>query len=407
MPEARPAPSEAYFRHHPALRVRPTMRPRGRFDWRREPAITAYRHHTFFNRSLDRTFDVVLSGTPVILERVGVAVGSDDGFIRLYDLELKKAFWERRLPAPLYASPVFLPERQALLFGSTGGHVLVLALDSAVLWSANLEAPIYGSPAPAGDRVYINTFHQRLFCLDAGSGAELWRRDLPKPWSAALGGAASFRDPYASPAVTADGGVITANADHLTCHAPDGTLLWQVDVGAALRASPALDHASGLGIAGLVDGRVLLFEQRSGRVVATRETGARIVHSPAISPVVPGGIACIGNERGDVFGIALADGSERWRYAHGASLDHTSMTLSPAGDFVFVSSRGDAVCLAAESGRHLWQTSQHLQLANHERAMHVTPIVSADGYMVCASYSGYLYKFSFKPLAEDAAKLPQ
>jgi len=381
------------FRHDPSARIRLGVEANlQQFDWLTEPVMTAHRQFTYKNKTEGKEFAVPISATPVVIEGVGLLVVSDDGYIRFMDFKFAKVFWEHRLSASIYSSPVFAPEIDAVIVASTNGKIVALSLNGTLKWQINTEDPIYASVVISQHRLFVACFNRAFHAFDVHTGKVCFSLKLNPSWSVAAGGIASFRDPYATPCVQRDGSVVVACGESLTCYSPDGEPNWQTYMQAGIRASPASSHSTDRVMVGLVNGDVVVLNGRNGNEVARISTNAKIVHSPAIS----NDIACIANERGDVLGIDLVRLSIVWAYQAGTEMDYTSITLSPAGDFVFVTKRGNAICVGAIDGKFLWETSQHLQLANHEREMHTTPIITRSGMMFCGSYSGSLYRFNFR-----------
>lgn len=381
------------FRHDPSARIRRSVEANLRqFDWSTEPVATAHRQFTYQNKIKDKEFAVPLSATPVVIEGVGIIVVSDDGFIRFMNFKLDKIFWERRLSASIYSSPIFAPEIDAVIVASMNGKIVAWSLSGTPKWQVKIEDPIYASLVISQRRLFVACFNRAFHAFDLHTGKGCFSLKLNPSWGVAAGGIASFRDPYATPCVQRDGSIVVACGESLACYSPNGESNWHAYLHAGVRSSPASSHSTDRVIVGLVNGDVVVLDGRNGDEVARIPTNAKIVHSPAIS----NDIACIANERGDVLGIDLVRLSIVWVYQAGTEMDYTSMTLSPAGDFVFVTKRGNAICVGATDGKFIWETSQHLQLANHEREMHTTPIITRSGMMFCGSYGGSLYRFSFR-----------
>lgn len=379
----------AAFRHDPSIRVcRSSII--NNVDWSVEPVITAYREFSYNNKRLGQVIRVALHSTPVLIEGVGLIACSDDGFIRFIKLSLDEVFWELRVAASIYSSPIYLNDKKAILVCTTGGSVLAISLMGKLLWKTSVEFPIYAGAIRSGSSIFVGVFNYSLYCLDVDTGRIQFQYQLPAPRGARVGGIAAFRDPYATPCVANDL-VIAVCGESVVCVSPEGTLVWSVRFQGSIRSSPAFCSEFNTLVIASVDGRITLLDGGSGKLLKEFNCSAKIVNSPAISK----GIACVGDESGKVYAIDIRMKEVKWVYEVGAALGYTSVTLTPADDFVFLSERGNAVCVSRDEGRFLWETSQNLQLTDHERCMHVTPIISQQGQMYCASYSGYLYRFDF------------
>lgn len=389
------------FRHLPGLRTsrgEPTD-----VCWRREPAITAFRRIQFTVPDTGQVIDVPISATPVVVDGVGVLVVSDDGFARFFKEDLSRPFWERQLPATLYASPVYVEDEQLLVVASQGGHVVAFELLGKVRWHATVDHPVYGSPGLdlARGALYVSTFRHELHAYDFRTGQRRWTAELPRPWAADLGAPQAMRDPYASPVVGDDGAVYLTSAEYLHCFEPNGRLRWRLDTGDSVRASPAVDGATRTCVIATVRGEVWLIDTGTATVRRRFATGGKVLQSPAVA----GARGFVGNELGRVLAFELATGEVAWQRELGAGLDHGSITLTPDGDPAFVAGSGNILCLAASDGSFLWETSQVLDEPDHDRRMNGTPVIAPSGVMIGAGYSGYLYRFQFRSIASvDAAR---
>ena len=67
--------------------------------------------------------------------------------------------------------------RDGVVYAGTSDTHRFFALDAKtgrLLWNADAQALIFGSPAVAGDQVYIGAFNGRLLVIDARSGKVAW-----------------------------------------------------------------------------------------------------------------------------------------------------------------------------------------------------------------------------------------
>ncbi|MDX2757249.1 PQQ-binding-like beta-propeller repeat protein [Streptomyces europaeiscabiei] len=397
-PTSGPAP--AAFRHDPVKNVLPAAAATAR-RWDYEPVVADYRMLTYHNRTLDRTVPVSVSATPVLIAGVGPVVASDDGHVRLYSRDLSKVYWERRMDSSVYASPVLAPADRHVVVAATSGLIACFDLRGGLVWSVKLGTPVFATPTllPGSGVLVVSAFHSRCTGLDIRTGAVVFEQALPEPWHAAHGGSASYRDPYAGPVGTAEGTAVVACAEHVLCLAPDGTELWRTEASASVRATPASLHATGEIAVCPVDGHCLFLDARTGAVRGELALGAKITGSPAVS----GGVLAVGTQLDVATGVDIHTRTPLWTAPQGAPRSYTSLTVLPDGSFAATGERGNVVCLRAADGRFLWESSQVLGLPNHETPMDVTPVAGGDGDMYCASYTGVLYRFLFRPLPGEPA----
>ncbi|MER6681958.1 PQQ-binding-like beta-propeller repeat protein [Streptomyces olivaceoviridis] len=385
------------FRHDPVKSVLPG-RGGGAFHWDREPAVCAHRRLTHDSAHLGQTVPVPVSSTPAVVAGVGVVVASDDGRLRFFDPGLGKVYWERRLDRSVYASLVVDQARRHVIVATTSGLITCFDLRGTLVWSRKAEFPVFATPTvlPGADLLVVAGFHSRCLGLALGTGELVYDRPLPRPWSAAHGGVAAYRDPYASPVPAADDTAVLCCGEHVVALAADGTEVWRQEIGHPVKASPALLHETGRLAVCPVDGRCVLLDAKTGRPEAEVRLGAKITGSPAVS----GDVLAVGTQLGTVTGLT-SSGEMRWTSPQGAPRSYTSLTVLPDGNFVATAERGNIVCLAREDGRFLWESSQVLGLPDHEPALDITPIAAASGSMYAASYGGDLYQFLFQPCDEE------
>jgi outer membrane protein assembly factor BamB len=368
-------------------------------NWLKEPAVCGYRRLIYENKNLAQPVPVPVCSTPAVITGVGAVVGSYDGHIRLYSRTMDKVYWDRRLDSPLYASLVVDVGRRTIVTAATSGLVVCFDLRGNLVWSTNVGFPIYATPTvlPHADVLVIAAFHSRCIGLNLETGKKLFEQNLPEPWQAPYGGSAVHRDPYASPVSTASGNVIVCCAEHVLSFAPDGTKLWQQEIGHSIKASPvALAKVDQIAICP-VDGRCIFFASQTGQKCGEVALGTKITASPAVS----GNMLAVGTRDGIAFGLNIHTHEVVWTSSHGAPRDYTSFSVLPDGNFIATSSNGNVIGLSYSDGRFLWETSQVLGLPDHDPVMDITPMAGPDGSMYCGSYSGVIYHFRFQPIIEE------
>jgi len=355
--------------------------------------VCGLRKLTYFNRTREQTIDVPISATPAGVASVGIVVASDDGYIRFYRSDLDKVFWERRVSSGVYASLIVDPVRKWVVVATTNGLIVALDLRGNVQWSVETKTSICATPLllPDADILVVAGFGARCFGFDMPTGNRVFERTLPPPWHTDYGGKAAHRDPYASPVTTSGSTFVLCCAEQVLAFAADGTELWRSDAGHSVKASPAFLESTGEVAVCTVAGECH-FIDRSGDIVGSCDLGAKVTASPAVS----GGILAVGVVSEAVIGIDAHRRAPRWEMCHGGPRSYTSITVSPAGDFVYTNCRGNVMCVRSADGHFLWETSQVLGLADHTPDLDITPLVVDDGTMYCGSYTGYLYQFRFQ-----------
>ena len=207
-----------------------------------------------------------------------------------------------------------------------------------------------GALAYADGRLFVAGGNGTVFGLDAGSGAEVWRRPIRAPIRAA-------------PTV-AEGKVLvpTADAQLYALDAGSGEVVWQhaglfEQAGLLGGASPAV--AGGIVVAAYPSGEVVALSLASGEqlwsdsVLRPRRTLAIGAIADIVGdPVIAGDRAFVAGASGEMAAFDLQRGAREW------TADVTS-TQTPwiAGNFLFVlTERGEVVCLVDQGGRIRWVT---------------------------------------------------
>lgn len=390
-----PPTDASAFRHDPRKTVLELRKPAdSTFRWDDEPVVCGHRRFTHLRKDGQRV-SVPVCATPVAVTGLGAVFATYDGRVRLWNSGLEKPYWERRLDSAVYASPVADTVRRSVVVATTGGLVRSLDLRGRTRWSADVAGPVYATPTvlPGADVLVIAAFGSRCVGLRLDTGAQVFDRELPRPWHAEWGGSAAHRDPYASPVTLDTGDVAVGCAEHVVCLAPDGTQRWCRDLGASVRASLVAVHTDGVLAVATVDGRCTFLDSRTGEKRGTVVLGGKVVGSPALS----GTVMAVGTQDGVGLGVDVRTHEVRWRVPGAAPRDHSSYTVTPGGGFAVTTARGNVVGLGRADGRFLWETGQQLGLAGHDPALDVTPVVAPDGNMYCGSYSGMAYRFRFRP----------
>ena len=197
------------------------------------------------------------------------------------------------------------------LYAATGlGHVLALqARNGRLLWRAEIGVPIRAAPAVSGRRVFATSHDNRLWALDANTGAVQWSHTGIEESAGFLGGA--------SVAVEGDVVVASFSSGELTAlRVENGRTVW----------------ADILAVQGVRVGALATFNDIEG------------------NPVIDRGVVVAVGNGGRLVAIDLRTGRRIWeRDIAGLS------TPWVAGDFVFVlTAEGALICLTRERGTIVW-----------------------------------------------------
>lgn len=376
-----------YFRSKPELRTRGGSSVD--CDFASEPQVTAALRLRDTTKE-GRKIDVGLPATPLVTEHA-LILAAEDGTIRALAHDLKHQLWKKTFSSRFYASPILVPQTDLFVIASYAGDVHAIDLQGNVRWSRALSARVYGTPAVAAGRVYVPVAGHRLVGLHLQSGELEWTLGLPAPWyahEALVGG----KDPYSSVSLTDAGHAILAAGDHIVAVDQHGREMWRLQTGAAVRGTPALDYGTGSGIAVNVAGRLVQFSLADGSLQAEHRLGAKVLSSAALAD----GRAVIADEHGWLSAWDLKERANVWQTQVRAANGHAAISVLPRGaGFACLNERGNLVAVSAQ-GHFSWESQQSLDIPFQNTRIDTTPVITNQGRMYATSYSGFVYRFSFK-----------
>jgi outer membrane protein assembly factor BamB len=146
---------------------------------------------------------------------VQVLFGGGDGWLRAYDAAAGREVWRfdgnpkevRVLPRPgvlsrsaIMASPVFADGRVFVAMGQSPGHgngpSLIHAIspggqgdvtESRLLWTSRAVGRVVGTPIVRDGLLYVGDLGGTIHCLDAATGARVWKHETNDPiWGSLL-----------------------------------------------------------------------------------------------------------------------------------------------------------------------------------------------------------------------------
>jgi outer membrane protein assembly factor BamB len=147
--------------------------------------------------------------------RIQVLFGGGDGWLRSYDAASGHEVWRfdgnpkdaRWLPRPrvfsrgsIIASPVFADGRVFVAMGQSPGHgngpSLIHAIspngqgdvtESRLLWTSREVGRVVGTPIVKDGLLYVADLGGTIHCLDAATGAHVWKHETNDPiWGSLL-----------------------------------------------------------------------------------------------------------------------------------------------------------------------------------------------------------------------------
>jgi outer membrane protein assembly factor BamB len=281
------------------------------------------------------------------------------------------------------ASPVALPAGDLLIPGDTG-ELRRVTPEGEVVWTADVTDAgrgIHGTPAVASGAAYIGAYDGALSALDVETGDRYWR--------AALGDAIGSSPAYYDGTVYIAVEYSDPSGAMFAVDAVDGSVEWDDQRPTDHPHSTcAIDRDAGRLVVGSNDGKLYAWSYPDLEFQWTFATDGAIKGPVAIAD----GSAFFGSWDESVYRVALADGSEEWRFETG-NLVMTGPSVEPATGTVYVGSHDDnCYALDADSGAERWRfdtdgrligcptvTSEHVLVGSHDTHLYCIEKESGEG----------------------------
>jgi outer membrane protein assembly factor BamB len=242
-----------------------------------------------------------------------------------------------------------------------GDLVAVDAGTGKQVWKRNLHAHLESSPMAAGGTLYLGDDKTNVVALRASDGKMLWEFNSP----GAIKASPSFHD----------GRIYVADYEGsmFSLEAASGKPIWRTNTtkvppfgSGGFFSSPAI--AFGHVYAARDDGTVFSFDEKSGKVAWSFPTHNFVYGSPAVAhvPGTPPSVY-IGSEGGRFYALGALTGKPRWTYNVGGPIPGTATVI---GHTVYTSSfkTREAIGIDVRTGKRNF----HLHQAGY------TPVIS-DG----------------------------
>ncbi|MEI6634627.1 MAG: PQQ-binding-like beta-propeller repeat protein [Chlamydiota bacterium] len=287
-----------------------------------------------------------------------VYAAAEDGRLYCLDAESGKAAWKFDARHNDLSEPALAGGR--IYFTSSMREYSILDAelhrdDRAVLycldaktgkevWKKRFPERILTAPAISGGRLFIGRMDRRFVCLDAQSGDKIW--EFP------AGGT------IRSSAALVDGTVIFGSDDGFVycLDAERGRRIWKADLKAAVGASPAV--SGGRIFLGAGDGTMHCLDVATGKGIWKAKGGKAIVATAAVG----GGMVIAGDMDGYINCWDAADGTRRWRYKTGKPV--ISSACLAGGRVAVGSFDGTLYCLDVRDGRVVWKFAAKGRIAS-------------------------------------------
>lgn len=318
---------------------------------------------------------------PLMINDQTAIFGLFDGRIVRYDLQERSLTPLLRLKDRVYSSPLLIHKYNMMIVASDSGELAAIDTNTfSIIWHIQLARAIHSSPSFCDqlDSIFVGCYDNRIYAIHVKTGDIMMRQELE------LGVA---EDPYSSPTLGGEQIFIGTGNKLISLRKSNLTKIWEQDLESFVDSSPAIDLNLEIGIVGTEAGRIILFSTSNGTILKEWETDSNITCSPSIST---NGIACIGNDRGQAYGINLKTQEISWVTELESPFKYTALTCTPDNKFIFTLSNGYIVCLSDQQGEKLWQLFG-------TKGYHTPPLITKHGYLFCGSHFGYIsgYRFSY------------
>lgn len=149
--------------------------------------------------------------------------------------------------------------------------------------------------------------------------------------------------------VTAFGNVIVATTSdrRVVGYSDRGVRLWELDLDEVVMKAPVRASENEMALVSLA-GRVLVVELSTRHIRWQATPGTDV----GVGPVVSAGVLTVADRGGDLIGLDVATGVQRWR-----SVISTARLQAAVGSVLTVVSDGDVFGIDSRTGRRLWRAS--------------------------------------------------
>ena len=266
--------------------------------------------------------------------------------------------------------------REAGRAGAGVPEVLAHGEQILPVWQFTCEDEVRSSPVVVDGVVYVGSYDNNLYALDARNGRFLWKYPTE-------GGIA------ATPCVWKDR-VLIGSEDRLlyAITVATGRILWTCPTEGRIRSSARAEYEHAF--FGSDDRRLYAVNAHSGRVVWRFEATDAIRSTPAIGDEM----VYVGSEDGHLYAVDLQTGRQRWKFRANRAV--TSSPLLSNQLLIFGSSDWNVYAVDARSGWSVWRFRTGQAVIGSPRvADNVVYIGSADGnlYALDAGTGRQIWKF--------------
>ena len=248
--------------------------------------------------------------------------------------------WTFETEGPIMSSAAIVGDR--VYIASTDNHVYCLDLETGErIWAFEADDPVESPPTVVQDRLFVGTLSGALYSLDATTGAQLWRYET----DGQISGAANwFHDAQGALKVLVgshDGSVHCVDAE-------SGQRMWRFETDSYVNGTPAVNGT--LCAFGGCDAALYVVDVADGMERARVDTGSYVAASAAFHE----DRLYVGNYDG-LFLCARVDEPNDWLWQY--EIEGGAIFSSPAvgqGKVIFGDRDRQVHCLDEGDGHPIW-----------------------------------------------------
>jgi outer membrane protein assembly factor BamB len=238
-----------------------------------------------------------ISSTPAVNGSAVYVVGTNQ---ILYSIDIKsgKILWKAKTGGDLTFGSSPCVEGNIVVTALSNGVVKGFSKDGKELWSENLKAGIYSSPASSGGNIYIGADDQILYSMSASDGSVNWKGKL------------DGRVVSSSPVIADDAVIIGTYKGALTALSiRNGKQLWSFKAKGAIVSTP------------VVNGGTVYFGSRDRTVYALKRSTGELVWSFQTASPVTADISVSGDvmyvlSGNTVYSFGVQDRKLNWTFEY-------------------------------------------------------------------------------------------
>lgn len=224
-------------------------------------------------------------------------IGNSDGNIYALDVESGEPRWIFKTGHRVWATPLIVSD--IVYIGSMDRYLYALDLSTGeVRWKFHAEGAFAATPALRDDTLYIGAFDDRLYAIDAHTGTERWH----------FKGENWF---WGSPVIYDDTVYATdVSGNVYAVDAESGEQIWHHDLGAPVRAGPALAEDGSKLFVGSQNGTLYALNTADGLVLWLGESEGQVLSTPVVDGSVVYEMLIYGPHR--IRALYVDNGREVW-----------------------------------------------------------------------------------------------